>query len=219
MPRAGQAQPIQPPSQGTPYGQPADPYAVNDLKSLPFYKSLRVGETVRKRETGQYDVYDASGRPIETYSPGRADPSIITKGAVRDPLFQYQNEGMTSQQLSEHQAKVTKDAERERQQQRQQQDEWMKSEMARIKDRQNTTDMIYVRGKDKFGRLAGYSWQPKNGQPIPPGSKLNYITNTKEAYASAQNIREHEYLKTPAGKEYYRKLPPGMKNTRPTQRS
>jgi hypothetical protein len=128
LPKAGQAQPIQPPSQGTPYGQPADPYAVNDLKSLPFYKSLRVGETVRRRESGQYDVYDASGKPIETYSPGRADPSITSRSAQssREPLFLHQNEGMTSQQLGDIQSQREKDAK-----QKAAADAWIKGAPAR----------------------------------------------------------------------------------------
>jgi len=126
LPRAGQAQPIQPPSQGTPYGQPADPYAVNDLKSLPFYKSLRVGDKVRKRESGQYDVYDSSGVAVETYNPGRTEPSVSMKRA-REPLFLHQNEGMTSQQLGDIQLQREKDAK-----QKAAGDAWIKGAPARL---------------------------------------------------------------------------------------
>lgn len=126
LPKAGQAQPIQPPSQGTPYGQPADPYAVNDLKSLPFYKSLRVGDKVRRRESGQYDVYDSSGVAVETYNPGRTEPSVSMKRA-REPLFLHQNEGMTSQQLGDIQSQREKDAK-----QKAAGDAWIKGAPARL---------------------------------------------------------------------------------------
>jgi hypothetical protein len=59
--KPGAAEPIAPPSQG-------DPYAVKDVSSLPFYKELMVGDTVRKRDDGQYDVYDQSGAAIQRYN-------------------------------------------------------------------------------------------------------------------------------------------------------
>ena len=59
--KPGAAEPIAPPSQG-------DPFAVKDVSSLPFYKELMVGDTVRKRDDGQYDVYDQSGAAIQRYN-------------------------------------------------------------------------------------------------------------------------------------------------------
>ena len=59
--KPGAAESIAPPSQG-------DPYAVKDVSSLPFYKELMVGDTVRKRDDGQYDVYDQSGAAIQRYN-------------------------------------------------------------------------------------------------------------------------------------------------------
>lgn len=64
----GRAQPIPPPSHGTPY-QPTGPKAVDDVTKLPFYKNLFVGDTVRAspRRAGEYDVFDSSGRHVESY--------------------------------------------------------------------------------------------------------------------------------------------------------
>jgi hypothetical protein len=58
--RPGSAQPIAPPAQG-------DPYSVGDLTKLPFYKSLMVGDTVRLNERGQYNVFDSSGKWVNSY--------------------------------------------------------------------------------------------------------------------------------------------------------
>lgn len=78
--RPGQAQPVQPPSQGTPYRQPDDPYAVTDLKSLPFYKELMVGDTVRKNELGQYNVFDSSGKNVRQYGNESQRYQLIGQG-------------------------------------------------------------------------------------------------------------------------------------------
>ena len=126
QPKAGQAQPIPSPSQGTAYQQPDDPYAVTDIGSLPFYKSLRVGDKVRKREGGQYDVYDSSGVAVETYNPGSAEPSVSMK-RTREPLFLYQNEGMTDQQLGDIQSQREKAAK-----QKKAGDAWIEGAPARL---------------------------------------------------------------------------------------
>ena len=126
QPKAGQAQPIPSPSQGTAYQQPDDPYAVTDIESLPFYKSLRVGDKVRKREGGQHDVYDSSGVAVETYNPGSAEPSVSMK-RTREPLFLYQNEGMTDQQLGDIQSQREKAAK-----QKKAGDAWIEGAPARL---------------------------------------------------------------------------------------
>lgn len=88
-PAMGRAQPIPPPSQGTPYAPP-DPSAVNDVKALPFYRDLLPGDTVRRDDrTGGYHVFDKSGKSVRSYS---ASGSLngVASGANRSGPTMYE---------------------------------------------------------------------------------------------------------------------------------
>ncbi len=92
--RFGDGTPAPPPPAATAPQQPADPSAVTDLTSLPFYKSLFVGDTVRRMPNGQYQVLDWSGKPVEVYASNGTEPIIRTgKGRTGNTIWGSTPEG------------------------------------------------------------------------------------------------------------------------------
>jgi hypothetical protein len=92
--RFGDGTPAPPPPAAPAPQQPADPSAVTDLTSLPFYKSLFVGDTVRRMPNGQYQVLDWSGKPVEVYASNGTEPIIRTgKGRTGNTIWGSTPEG------------------------------------------------------------------------------------------------------------------------------
>jgi hypothetical protein len=110
--RPGQAQPVQPPSQGEPYA-PAKPAAGTavDPKSVPFYESLMAGDTVTRDERGFYKVADSSGRVVAQYTPEGKQNVRVGGGRTGQPMHTSTPEGAAAnaKRLRETQAR---DAER-----------------------------------------------------------------------------------------------------------